>query len=158
VLGWALRIRWLWLEKTESSHSWAGLPIQVSQNAHVMFNVAVQTSVGNGESMKFWMGRWLNGKTIGELASNLLMAIPKRAIKQRTVAQALNARCWVADIKGALTVQILIEYLRDLVNDFRLQPELEETHKWRFSQPGQYSSKSVYIAYFNEIIKFAPWK
>jgi hypothetical protein len=92
VFGWALHIRRLWLEKTDSPRSWAGLPIQVPQNARAMFNVAVQTSDGNGESTKFWMDRWFNGKTIGELAPNLLMAIPKRTIKQRTVVQALNAR------------------------------------------------------------------
>jgi hypothetical protein len=59
------------------------------------------------------------------------MAILKRAIKQHTVVQALNAWRWVADIKGTLTVQILIEYLRtwDLVDGFHLQPELEDSHK-----------------------------
>lgn len=39
-------------------------------------------------------------------------------MKQWTLAQALNNRRWVADIRGDLTVQVLIEYLhiRDLVD------------------------------------------
>jgi len=29
TLGWALRMRWLWLQKTEPNRPWAHLPIQV---------------------------------------------------------------------------------------------------------------------------------
>ncbi|WVZ84947.1 hypothetical protein U9M48_031914 [Paspalum notatum var. saurae] len=40
-----------------------------------------------------------------------LEVIPKRTVKGQTVAQALSNRGWVADIKGALTVQVMCEYL-----------------------------------------------
>jgi hypothetical protein len=43
-------------------------------------------------SPKFWKDRWLNGKTIDELAPNLIKAIPKRSLNKRTVAEALNNR------------------------------------------------------------------
>ena len=33
TLGWSLRIRWLWAQKTDEEHLWAGLPVQVPRIA-----------------------------------------------------------------------------------------------------------------------------
>jgi hypothetical protein len=107
LLGWALRIRWLWANKTDPSRPWAGLPIQIPQNAQPLFNVAVDAIVGNGEKILFWKDRWLDGRTIAEIAPNLVKSVHKQTAKRRTVAQALLNRKWVADIKGALTVKVL---------------------------------------------------
>lgn len=76
-----------------------------------MFEVAVATTVGDGATTKFWTDWWLRGKTVAEIGPHLIGIIPKRTIKQRTVAEALVDQAWVADIKVALTVQIIIEYL-----------------------------------------------
>ena len=47
---------------------------------------------------------------MAEVAPNLIIKIiPKPAVKQRTVTHALDGRRWVADIRGALTVQVLAE-------------------------------------------------
>jgi hypothetical protein len=51
----------------------------------------------------FWKDRWLDGHTLVELAPCLFKIIPKRIVNRRTVAQALDNRNWVHDIKGALT-------------------------------------------------------
>jgi len=48
ILGWALRIRWLWQQKYDASWPWEGLPVNVPRNARALFKVAVQTIVGNG--------------------------------------------------------------------------------------------------------------
>lgn len=58
-----------------------------------------------------------------EIAPRLFAAIPKRLIKIRTVREALNANSWILDIKGALTVQVLLEYLKlwDLLNQVGLR-------------------------------------
>ncbi|WVZ50045.1 hypothetical protein U9M48_001343 [Paspalum notatum var. saurae] len=50
LFGWALRIRWMWLQKNDSSRPWAGLPIQVPHNAKAMFEVVIVTTIGDGET------------------------------------------------------------------------------------------------------------
>ena len=73
---------------------------------------------------------------IAELAPNLMQLIPERVAKCRTVAQALHNSSWMADIKGALTVQILIEYLLiwDQVDGIFLQSDVQDQYRWKFSQ------------------------
>jgi len=77
----------------------------------------------------------------------LIQLIKKRVAKCRTVAQALQYnRSWVADIKGALTVQIIIEYwlIWHQVDGIFLQPDVQDQYRWKFSHSGTYSSKSAY--------------
>ena len=71
----------------------------------------MESLVGNDRNTMLWIDRWLGGKTIEELAPNLLKTVCKRAIKQHTVADALAGRRWVSDIKDALSVVVLNEYL-----------------------------------------------
>jgi hypothetical protein len=60
---------------------------------------------------QFWSYQWLQGRTAAEVVPNLVKLIPKRVLKQRTVGRALNYRSWVKEIKGALMVQVLVNYL-----------------------------------------------
>jgi hypothetical protein len=99
------------VRKIDASRPWAGLPVQVHRNAKALFNVAVVSVVGDGESVKVLTDRWLHGKTMAEHCSSLINLIPKRALKRRTVAEGLSDRKWVLDIRGALSVQVLVEYL-----------------------------------------------
>jgi hypothetical protein len=147
-------------KKTDSSRPWEGLPFQVPRNAHAFFDVALETKVGDGQATKYWTDRWLHGCTVGELAPNLFQVIPKRARRQRTVSQALGCRSWTADIQGALTVQVLVEYLKlwEVVDDFTLQPAVSDQHIRKLTNSGLYTSKSAYNAFFLGSVKFAPWK
>ena len=47
---------------------------------------------------------------MAEIAPNLVKTVTKRTAKRRMVAQAIQNRRWVGDIKGALTIEVLIEY------------------------------------------------
>ncbi|WVZ53725.1 hypothetical protein U9M48_004630 [Paspalum notatum var. saurae] len=120
----------------------------------------VDISVGSGATMLFWSDRWLHGKTVAELAPNLIKLIPKRVVKRHTVSQALENRSWVSDIQGALTVRVLVDYLLiwDLVEGFTLQPEVPDQYRWKLSSSGVYSSKTAYRAMFVGSIKFSPCK
>ena len=64
------------------------------------------------------------------------------------MADALHNRRWISDIKGALTVQVLIEYIHlwQRLSNVDLQPKVEDTHIWQFSTCGQYTTKSAYEA------------
>jgi hypothetical protein len=91
-LGWALRIRWLWLWKTDVTKPWARLPIQIPRQARALFHMAVNVHIGNGESTKFWSDRWLQEKSVAELAPDLFRVIPKKVSKKSTVSQAFLNR------------------------------------------------------------------
>jgi hypothetical protein len=159
-LGWALRICWLWFMKTDTSRPCAGLNVQIPWQARALFDMATKVIVGNGENTKFWTDRWLHGKRVADMAPNLFRAIPKLVAKRRTVSQAVHNRSWVSNIKGALTVQVLFEYLHiwELLEEVIIQPDTPDTLVWRLSSSGCYSSKSAYETMFIGTIKFYPWK
>jgi hypothetical protein len=53
LLGFALRIRWLWAQKTNPDRPWAGLHVLVPAKAKALFDVAVDADVRNGEEILF---------------------------------------------------------------------------------------------------------
>jgi hypothetical protein len=77
-----------------------------------------------------------------------LFSIISGRTKKRTVFDGLTDMLWVSDIRGALTVPVLAEYLElwDLLTEVVLQPNVADTHIWRFAASGQYSAKSAYEA------------
>jgi len=158
-LGWALRMRWLWLQKTEPNKPWAFLPVQVHQTVKSFFSVAVITQVGNGTNTLFWTDRWMHGQSLDWNVAHLFGTISNRA-RKRSVHEAMTEMRWISDIRGALTVDVLAEYLVlwDLLSDVVLQPEIEDTHIWQFSASGRYSAKSAYEAMFIGGIQFRPWE
>jgi hypothetical protein len=62
------------------------------------------------------------------------------------VSQEFENRRWVADIKGALIVQVMLEYLDIwvMIDNMVLQPNVPGQHTWKLSSLGKYSSKSTY--------------
>lgn len=101
----------------------------------------------------------MDGYTLAELAPNLFRTVPKRTAKRRTVAQALQSRTWVGDIKGVLSVPVLLEYLQiwDIMDGIVLQDSELDQFKWKLTQSGSYSSKSAYAAYFIGTTRIGPW-
>jgi hypothetical protein len=70
----------------------------------MMFHYSTTMQVGDGKKTLFWTDRWINDKSVAELAPCLLQAIPRRIQKHRTVFEGMQNRQWVRDIPGALTV------------------------------------------------------
>jgi hypothetical protein len=155
-LCWALRMRWLWLSRTEPSRPWIGLPMKIPKKATSFFNEVVLTVVGDGASTKFWKDKWLHGKKIADLAPRLLATIPKRIVNNRTVIEALTNRKWIADIKGALSVGVLIDYLQlwEMLSAIELQPGVEDRHIFSIAPDGMYSAKSAYNGLFMGSVSF----
>ena len=45
TMGWALQMRWLWIEKTKPDRPWAGLEIPVHPHSSAMFAISVVTTI-----------------------------------------------------------------------------------------------------------------
>ncbi|WVZ62943.1 hypothetical protein U9M48_012631 [Paspalum notatum var. saurae] len=153
--AWAVKA----IDKIRRGFLWRGrkdVPVQ----AQAFFAMATTSVVGNGAQTFFWTDRWLDGRSIEELAPRLFAVIPKRRIKQRTVQEALTNRTWISDIQGALDVGVLTDYLHlwDLLSGLQLQPEVEDRHIWKLSPNGHYSAKSAYEGFFLGATLFEPWK
>jgi hypothetical protein len=159
LMNWVLRIRWLWLQKTDGARAWQGLDLQVPSNAHVMFNMAMETMVGNGQSILFWSERWIQGRT-AEVAANLINLVQKKDIKNHIVAQALENHRWTTEIRGALPVQVIVEYLHlwDLVAEVELQDGISDQYHWKLDKTGEYTCKSAYKCLFVGTVRIAPWR
>jgi hypothetical protein len=116
------------------------------------------SEVGNGEHTLFWTHRWLQGKSIAEIAPLLFAAIPQRKRQKQTVQEALLGHTWTTDIQGALTMEIIVEYIQvwDLLLEVQLQLEVEDIHKWRLAASGQNSAKSSYESLFLGATSFEP--
>jgi hypothetical protein len=161
TLGFALRVRWPWLKKSEPDRPWASLPLHVSKEVECFLSLAINTKVGDGSNTLFWKDRWLDGKNIQDLAPRLYDLVPKRRINKRTVKEALTEDMWLEDIQGEIPLEPLLDFLElwDVLEEVQLQQEgTPDKHLWRFSSTGTYTAKSAYDALFQGATSFAPYE
>lgn len=158
VMGWSLNLRWLWLKKTQPERPWAFLDVQVHPNAAALFDASVQSVVGSGTDTKFWTDRWLHGKRIADWAPSLFAAVNKKAVRSRTVQEAINGSSWVLDIRGNFSSMAFSEFFQiwDLVREVQLLSDVPDQHIWTPSPSGSYSSKSAYDLFMMGRVGFAP--
>jgi hypothetical protein len=78
--------------------------------------------IGNGATTLFWKDKWLQGENIGQLAPRLLATVPRRIINHITIQEAIIKGSWICDIKGALSVGAIVDFLSlwDLLQDVEL--------------------------------------
>jgi hypothetical protein len=70
-------------------------------------------SLGKGMSAsRFRTDKWLLGQRVSGLAHRLFAILPKRIVNNRSVLEALTNRKWISDIKGALSVGAIVDYLQ----------------------------------------------
>jgi hypothetical protein len=145
-LCWALHMRWLWLHKSDPGRPWANLPIQVPRKVKAFFDTVLISEVGNGARTLFWTDKWLLGQRVSDLAPRLFAIIPKRIANNRSVLEALTNRKWISDIKGALLVGVIVDYVQlwDLLSKVVLQPEAEDKHIFSLARDGKCSAKTAY--------------
>lgn len=93
------------------SKPWSNLPDQVEKQVSSMFQASITMMVGDGKRTLFWTDKWLDGESIADIAPCLIRAMGKRTARTRTVHEAMQGRRWVRDITGALTVQVILDYL-----------------------------------------------
>jgi hypothetical protein len=100
-LNWALRIRWLWLQK-KASLAMGMLSDSGKQGCPKIFYVAAASVVGDGASTLFWRDRWLQEKLLKSWLLTVCQ-IPKWTVNRRTVVEALLEFKWVDDIQGTVS-------------------------------------------------------
>jgi hypothetical protein len=124
-----------------------------------MFAISIETTVGNGRNTLFWTDRWMHGCCLADLAPEVVQCVPVRLRNRRTVYEALNNNAWVADIRNALGLRGLTEYLElwDLISEVNLT-DTDDLHRWKPEASGVFSTKSAYRCYFVGSITFEPWK
>ena len=147
--GFALRMRWLWLRRVDPSRPWFCLPDEKEGVVELMFQASIYVVLGDGNAALFWSDRWLDGQSLMDIAPCLCNAVGPRIRSKRTVAQALQGGQWIRDITGALTVQVLLEYLQiwDRLGAIQLGQQPDKIC-WRWSSDRIFSTASAYRAFF----------
>jgi hypothetical protein len=53
LMGFALRIRWLWLARVDSDKTWSGYNFRVDKSSQDFFDASVTVQVGDGSRVLF---------------------------------------------------------------------------------------------------------
>ncbi|KAF8721862.1 hypothetical protein HU200_022806 [Digitaria exilis] len=111
--AYALRLRWLWLQRTDANRPCRDLDLAFGQDPVVasMFQNSIDINLGDGHLALFWNDRWNGANSPYLIAPDLCKILRPKVVKNRTVAQALAGRAWIADIVGPLTIEALRQYV-----------------------------------------------
>ena len=139
---YALRMHWLWMKRTEDHRPWLELPAEDEPIVEAMFQSSIYVELGDGRNALFWSDRRLHGKSLLDLAPCLCAAVGTRIKQQRIVAEALHDDHWIGDISGALTVQVLLEYLQtwDRVRQVELMDGQPDRICWKWTSDTTFST------------------
>ena len=141
----ALRTRWLWFSRTDSTRAWAGLDLQFTGEERAFFFASTTMQLGNSTEALFWEDRWIGERSVCEIAPLLYARIPKRRRKLRTVADGLQANQWARDIRGMIGIHKIGQYLQlwQAINATTLSGEPDRLI-WKWNTSGVvYSAKSA---------------
>jgi hypothetical protein len=111
VMGRALRLRWLWLQRVDQENPWVALSLREDAVTTTFFHTWTCCVVGDDCSTRFWLDPWLDGYSIVEWALDLFVVVHLRHQKSKMVATALDQNAWLRDIVGALTLPVLLQYV-----------------------------------------------
>ena len=90
--------------------------------------------------------KW-NGPLKLALTPHLFHAIPTRSRNSRTVSDTLTGRRWMREIKCALTVPLLAQYLQlwDRLQNVQLNDEVRDRFVLKWSNSGEHSASCTYL-------------
>ncbi|KAM0872923.1 hypothetical protein ACQ4PT_038387 [Festuca glaucescens] len=107
--GLALRVRWEWLQRTDSSRPWKGLRMANDRQASEVLNSLATVQVGDGRQALFWKDRWLNGRTTEEVAPVVTALVTTRTRNRRSVQEALIDNGFVVVAQDVME-ELLLEH------------------------------------------------
>jgi len=148
--GFALRLRWEWLGRTDPTRCWGSLPCRVEKPVAAMCAVSMFVQVGDGVTTKLWTDSWASVGPLSRFAPELFAAL-SRAGKTISLKDGLHLNRWAREIVGALTTLVLYQYLLvwDLLRNVVLNPLQSDQFVWKWSPDGKYSASSAYRAFFH---------
>jgi hypothetical protein len=151
LLNHALRMRWRWLALTDDQKPWQGLEVVIAKEAEEAFLSCVEFQIGNGRRFSFWRDRWIQGRSVEQIAPALIPFV-RPAARNLTVAAALQDNRWVAGIAGSLTVQAIAQFMElwEALSGVVLQHS-EDRVRWTRTANGVYSAKTAYQAFFSNL-------
>jgi len=143
-------MKWLWVRKNGELNAWSLLPDTCDRKVEAMFQASITIEVGDGSTMLIWMDKWIDGQRIDQFAPCLVQAVRPAVKKRQTVRDALENRNWIRDITGALTVQVLLEYLDlwERLQLFNLTDGTPDKVLWKWTTDRSFSTSSAYSAFF----------
>jgi hypothetical protein len=133
--------------------------MQFSKMELDVFAASTTMEVGDGESARFWEDKWLDGRSIREMAPEVYALVSKRRRKARTVREALIDRAWIPDIAGAPSALALWQYVQlwGRLREVQLSAE-HDRMVWRWTTDGRYSASSCYDTLFQGAITSGSWR
>lgn len=111
LFGFALRLRWNWLIRTQPERCWTRLPSRAEKSVDAMCATSLWVIVGDGAATNLWTDNWATVGPLCKFAPELFACI-SRTRKKRVLRDALQQHQWARDIVGALTTQVLCQYLQ----------------------------------------------
>lgn len=113
-----------------------------------MLAASLSVQVGDGASTKLWTDNWA---PVGPLCcfGPAVFAATLCSGRRRSLRDALLDNRWAMDITGALTTQVICEYLQvwALLRDVSLVSGQQDRFIWKWSASGTYSVASTYRAF-----------
>jgi hypothetical protein len=86
LMGIALRVRWMWLQRIDSIRPWSVMLLETNPWMQAFFRASTIFVLGDGSSFFFWTGPWVQGKCVTDFAPELLAVVSPRHRQQRMVA------------------------------------------------------------------------
>ena len=139
----ALRLRWLWFQWTQKERAWNKLDVPCDERDRDLFAASTVVTLGDGKTANFWSSSWLSGMTAKNVAPNLFKKAKRKRI---TVHKALQNNKWISHITPISSPTELNEYIRlwEMVQHSQLDTSREDSIIWRWTEDGEYTSKSAY--------------
>jgi hypothetical protein len=109
--GFALRLRWEWLSRTEPERGWAALPERKEKVVASMAAASMSIVPGDGASTRLWTDNWAAVGPLCTFAPQLFAAL-SAAGKKQMLKEGLVGYRWARAIVAAPTVQVLLQYVR----------------------------------------------
>jgi hypothetical protein len=142
LLNLALRTRWRWHERAEEDKPWKGLRFSLPEEAEEIFTTGLHCTLGDGQRLRFWQDRWIDGVGFEQMAPNLFKFLTP-ARREDTVVAALDQKQWATAFRGNLTVVALVEYLQmwERLQTVMVQQGRQDGIVWRGTASGIYTAK-----------------